>query len=538
MSRLKHISSRRREEIHKAMLGRLSTNLSSAKKQTTYATLLPGLIPASLAAIFVSLRIYHITAYSLWGGEAFTMIGSRQDWRGMFSYIIDDIVHPPLIYILLKLWLAIGGESVLWLKLLPAIFGIAIIVPFFLLSRELNLKPLETSLALLIMGVNGYLIHYAQELRMYGMFAFWSLCSFWLFLRFFKATDSQRGILVALTVVNLLAIYSHYYGWLVVGMEFLYLLIWRRKILAFGLSTSVLLLLFSPWAYFVVKEARSIGGLEQNLGWIPTPDVIDILNYYATLIGPLGSRYVKLLGLMIFNAPLILWIWRVLRVGFESENENLIPLSWLSVLSFFPIIIIYLISQKYPQAVFMDRYFIFVAIPYMILVATAVARLPYKWIRNVWIMCMVVWSTIAGYNDLRTNRIAWMSPQMGSRIDWEDMTRQLSKAESSTEIPIKVYTLPIFSQGYITGSWATSTSLEYFLDSLDDERFQMVYTPDLGTLLEKLEDDHFWIAYFVIADWRQPSPASKLIEKGYRVGDEIVYDHLGNRIVLLPVWKK
>jgi hypothetical protein len=520
------------------MLEKSATTLPSAKRQIALATLLPALIPSLLVTLFVISRIYHITTYSLWGGEAFTMIGSRQDWASMFAYIVDDIVHPPLIYIVLKLWLAVGSESVLWLKLLPAIFGIGMIVPFFLLCQELNLKSPETYLALLIMGVNGYLIHYTQELRMYSMFAFWALCSFWLFLRYFKSTDNGTMLLNSLTVVNLLAIYSHYYGWLVVAMEFLFLLIWRRKILSFGLSIAGLLLLLSPWAYFVVREARSIGGLERNLGWIPTPDAIDVLNFYATLTGPLGSRYVKLLGLALFNLPLIPWFWRTARAGFKSEKEDLVPLLWLAILSFLPVIVIYLISQRYDQAVWMDRYFIFIGTPYMILVATAAIRLPNRWVRNVWIIFIIGWSVLAGVHDLKTNRIAWASPQLGSRIDWESLARQMSEAESAEGFPVKVYTVPVISKGYRTGDWAISTSLEYYLDSLNDDRFELVYTPDMGTLLGSVDDDHFWVAYFDITDWRQRSPVPALIDKGYRVGDEIVFGQRNNQILLLPVWRK
>jgi hypothetical protein len=66
----------------------------------------------------------------------------------------------------------------------------------------------------------------------------------------------------------------------------------------------------------------------------------------------------------------------------------------------------------------------------------------------------------------------------------------------------------------------------------------MVYVSGMETLLSRMEDRHFWIAYFDIADWRQSSPIPTLRAEGYRVGDPIVYDHLGNRIVLLEVWKQ
>jgi hypothetical protein len=53
-----------------------------------------------------------------------------------------------------------------------------------------------------------------------------------------------------------------------------------------------------------------------------------------------------------------------------------------------------------------------------------------------------------------------------------------------------------------------------------------------------LEDDHFWVAYFDIIDWPQPPPDVALDKNGYRIGNQIIYDLQGNRIVLLSVWKK
>jgi 4-amino-4-deoxy-L-arabinose transferase-like glycosyltransferase len=515
-----------------------TTVLPWANQSQARSILLSALIPASLVILFVILRLYHITTYSLWGGDIFTVIGSKMDWGGMFSYIVADIVHPPLIYILLKWWIAIGGESVLWLRLLPAVFGIGIVVPFFLLCRELNLKPTETYLALLLVAVNGYLIHYSQEVRMYSMLAFWSVCSFWLFIRYFKSMGTGSNGLLALTFINLLAIYSHYYGWLVVGMEFLYLLIWRRNILPFSLSTAFLALCFSPWAYLVIQQARSIGGLEKNLGWIPRPGPKDVLNFYSTLIGPLGTASIKALGLLLFNVPLVLWLWRIVKLGRKAETEDVIAISWLALLSFLPVALIFLVSQKFTQALWIDRYFIFVAVPYLLLLSIAVNRLSNKWIRNGLILLMALWSIGAGITDLRTNRIAWTSPQLGGRADWKSLARQLSEAETTQVGPIKVYTVPVFSKGHLTGDYAISMSLDYYLDMMNDHRFEMVYMADLKALPERVEDKHFWVAYFDIEEWRMPSAAKLLTENGYIVDHVFSYRHLGNQILLVSAWRK
>jgi len=343
-------------------------------------SLLPLIIFVLTGITFVVLRFWKIDSFSLWGGEAFTMIGVKQSWSGMFSYVIADIVHPPLFYILLKLWIALGGESVLWLKLFPVLSSIVILVPFYLLCRELGFDLPETSLALFLAAINGYLIHYAQELRMYSLFTFLAMCSFWLFMRFFKSTGGTITELLWLTLVNLPLIYSHYYGWLVVGMEFLFLLIWQRqKLLTFGLSMLVLVLALLPWAYPVIQEARSIGGLERNLGWIPKPGIIDLLNFYSTLNGPIGSRYVKAVGLLLFGLPVVFWLWKIVRSGFKAKYHDAVLFSWLALLSFLPVITIFLVSHRLEQAEWIDRYFIFISIPYLMLVAAAVYQLERKW---------------------------------------------------------------------------------------------------------------------------------------------------------------
>jgi uncharacterized membrane protein len=496
----------------------------------------PAIVLALLLVLFVVLRFWHISSYSLWGGEAFTVIGVQKSWSDMFAYIVADIVHPPLFYILLKLWIIIGGESLLWLKLFPVLSGVAVIVPFLLLCRELNMRLPAINLALLMVAVNGYLVHYAQELRMYSLFMFLAVCSFWLFIRWFKSEEMERGQLVLLTVVNLLALYTHYYGWVVVGMEFLFLLIWRRqKVIAFTLSIFFLLLCFAPWAYLVVREALSIGGLEQNLDWIPKPGVRDILDLYVTFNGPLGSRYVKLFGLALFGLPLLFWGWQLVRAGFKERKDDLVRFSWLALLAFVPVLSLFVVSQFMDQAVWMDRYFIFIAIPYMMLVATAVYQLKPKWLRYGWITAIVIWTLLAGFNDWHTNRMAWESPQLGSRVDWDTLTQQMIAAETGSDGPIDVYTLTVFSRGYRTGDWALSTSIDYFMDLHEDDRFQTVYARDVYVVLDRAPEGHFWVGYFYLEEFPQASPAEVLANNGYRLAETLVIQEQNDRLVLVQV---
>ena len=157
---------------------------------------------------FVAARLWQFSATCLWFDEVFSVHAARHSWAELIKFVAADIIHPPLFYALLKVWIGLGGESLIWLRMLPVLLAIASIVPFYLLCRELNLKPAERNLAFLLIAVSGFLIKYAQEVRMYSLLLFLSVTSIWLFVRF--ARKSRLRTLAALTVCNLLLVYTHY----------------------------------------------------------------------------------------------------------------------------------------------------------------------------------------------------------------------------------------------------------------------------------------------------------------------------------------
>src|SRR6185436_12668046 len=107
---------------------------------------------------------------------------------------------------------------------LPVAFSVLALVPFLYLCRELKQPREVTMLALTFLAVNGSLIKYAQELRMYSMLMFMTLLSMWLFARYFNRGKS----FVWLVIANVLLVYTHYFGWLVIGSEVVALLIFQH----------------------------------------------------------------------------------------------------------------------------------------------------------------------------------------------------------------------------------------------------------------------------------------------------------------------
>jgi hypothetical protein len=501
--------------------------------------------------LFIAFRAWQLTNFCVCSDdEYFSMSAIQQSWNGMMSSVFLDTVHPPLFYTLLKLWAGIRADSLLWIGLFPVVVSIAAIVPLWGLCRELRLRAADMNLALVLMAVNGYLVYYAYWLRMYSLLQFLALCSLWLFVRFFNDEVGQKKHVWALFATNLLLVYTHFYGWMVVGMEFVFLLFWRRpKLRIFSLSVVVLILCFTPWLYAMTEAARTREGgfrLNFHIGWIGRPKVSDLVRYYAFLDGIwdfLQYRYGYLLAvfpLLLFSYPIVLWV-RHLKDDEKAEEGRATTFWLLALFAFLIPAVAFAISQFLPLSVWHDRHLIIAAVPYMLLVAMAVNRLRPSLIKAATRVLIVGWAILAGVN---------YSLQRGDHIAWDVLARQMSQAEPLKTNGIKVYVL-----GEQLGMFQ-ALSLKFYLGWARERRFEVWVVKDMavpaGNLfiwseergmpvvevkdITALEGDHYWVAFvdrgcgeveaqshfspFVwICAKQERSPQEILKDNGYLVGE-------------------
>jgi uncharacterized membrane protein len=477
-----------------------------------------------IIGVFIAARLWRLDAFDLWADEITTLEAIRLDWNGLLGFIKADVVHPPLFYLLLKLWVHIGGESAWWLRLFPALTAIATIVPFYLLCWELKLPARVIGLALLLASVNGYLIHYAQELRMYSLLLFLSVCSLWRFVRFFNFVS--WGNFAALFVVNLLLVYTHYFGWLVVAVEGIYVIYRRgRPCYWFALSAALLLLCFSPWLYVVNQAATQKGGLSSNLSWMRHPGLLDLIWPYAILNGPLPWDWparASMLGILLFGYPILLWM----LPSFRTHGDDLEERStywWLLLLCGFPVAVAWLASQVLPHPVWHPRYFIIVAAPYFILVAAAVSRLRPFWLSAITTLLVVSWAVLSGIRDLQNTE----------RVAWQSLFRRMTLAEASSPKPVTVYT--IGSQG-----------IQFYFDEVEEKRFKVIRWRDrqVDSVLPRFwisfrsAADHYRVPFFEAARWEKQKLKAlevRLTAMGYQVGQGFETGAAGYRHILFPV---
>ena len=455
------------------------------------------------------------------------------------EFVRRDLVHPPFFYVLLKLWVRIGGESLLWLRLFSTLIAMLSLFPLLQLCQAFNLRGAERNSAVVLMAVNGFLIYQSHELRMYGLFLLLSVCSLWLFVRFIKSPVVPWALLGTLSAVNLLLVYTHYFGWVLVGAELLAMLRWRKQRLLFFLGSVIAVAIcFSPWVFAVARVYAS-RGLSHNLGWIEQPHLSNLAAFYMMLNGePLDVPWSGTVGLLLFGVPIVLWGRKVFlsaHGGTKREDNT----SWLLFLfAFLPVAIVYLASQLLRQAIWLPRGLIFVAVPYLILVAIAVNHLRPRSAQITMLSLVLGWATLAGFQTLRRNE---------ESIRMDSWVHQMIQSESRPN-NVKVYSLDEdspyaiwfylssenenrFQVILVKGLRPRSERTSYWLN---DEMFPSVVTKELTAL----EGDHFWVA-FADKQWKQARRPQEIFkEAGYRVGEGFEGGVKGRRTYLFPVWRR
>ena len=521
------------------------TNADSAGPSYSYLSII---IFALIVSVFIGARLWGLTASCLWFDEVFSVHATRHEWMSLLGFVAADIVHPPLFYVLLKVWISIGGESLLWLRLFPMLTSIAVIIPLFLLCRGLHLGAAAIKLSLLLIAVNGYLIKYAQEVRMYSLLLFLTVCSLWLFIRFFNATHSRKCLL-ALSALNLLLVYTHYYGWFVIAAEAAFLVLWdRAKLPDFLIAAAVLLLCFSPWVYAVTISTEQGKGLAQNIGWVGRPRLADVVQFFALLNAPLYfrqssnqvvyARWGLLAGLVIFGLPLGALSWRLVRQRYQQGELSFSAPKCLILFSVLPLALALVASWVLPYSIWGTRNLIIVAVPYLLLVAIALDRLRPEWLRITLLLLLGCWLFLAGTGTLlrRGDTYIWCA--------WDQLGRQMVQRQRSPTEVIKVYAFEElvayhlwfaleesvggkFEVGLIKGVPGIREDPAYFLP----RAFSDITVQDLSAL----NDKHFWIAFRDTDINEQGPPLKTLKDRGYEVREVLQVEATGQRAFLVEL---
>lgn len=123
-------------------------------------------------------------------------------------------LNPPLYYLLLHLTVGVVGETEVAMRLFSIVFGVASLVVYYLLVREMlpSRSPATAIAGLIVLAFHPLYLYYSTEIRGYVLLLFFTLLSF---LSYFKVVRGNRrqafwGLLLVLSLVA--APYTHHFG--------------------------------------------------------------------------------------------------------------------------------------------------------------------------------------------------------------------------------------------------------------------------------------------------------------------------------------
>lgn len=169
-------------------------------KYSLYLIVLLGLV----------LRIIHIDQ-SLWLDEAISALAAKNfSFYGIVFEFLKGDNHPPLYYLVLRLWGLVFGFSDIALRSLSILAGTATIYLTYLFIKKLFDRKVAL-IASLLLATSPLHIYYSQEIRMYPLLGLWAVGLIYIF-TFLKQNSVSKWLWLLFSVGLIVLIATDYTG--------------------------------------------------------------------------------------------------------------------------------------------------------------------------------------------------------------------------------------------------------------------------------------------------------------------------------------
>ena len=193
---------------------------------------------------------------SIWLDEAFSMSLVKQTLPEiLYGTAID--VHPPLYYLILKLFLIVNTSSIWVAKFISFVPLIVLLVVNYTMLPKMFGRKTAFLFSIFLLSMP-QIMKYSIEIRMYS----WGMLTVTLcFLFCIKWLQSSRKkYLIQMTIFALLSAYLHYFAAVSIGCLYFFVIIKlikrkeKSKIKELFFSIGFLLLLYLPWLIVLLKQ--------------------------------------------------------------------------------------------------------------------------------------------------------------------------------------------------------------------------------------------------------------------------------------------
>lgn len=312
-------------------------------------------IPALLFIVAFCSKLFFINSRDICLDEPFTIFHAQFSVWDILRLPSQNEPNPPFFMLLLHFWIKLFGISPISVRILPLLFN-AFTVVFIYLTGKKFFNLWAGILASSIFIFSTYHFYFGLETRTYSLLSMATAASLFYFLSLIKNPVNKK-ILAILLIANLILIYSHYFGWFIVLVQFLTsFLYFNNKPIFKSLFLVIVLtgILFLPMTPIFIKQFF----LSSKGTWVQPPPHSEYMNQLWLF---LNSKLVFNITVIILLAGII---YAILTNGLKKINKEIIIifLWW-----FIPFTIMFFVSFKVPM--FINRYILFNTIALYLFIA-------------------------------------------------------------------------------------------------------------------------------------------------------------------------
>ncbi|MFQ5614521.1 MAG: glycosyltransferase family 39 protein [Anaerolineae bacterium] len=319
------------------------------------------------------MRVPGLSFQSLWRDEVDAIRFSNESLPELLRGMARAGHNGPLYFLILRGWRALTGDTEFALRFFSAAWGVLMVPLVYVVARRLRLSRGASSATSLLVATAPYLIWYSQEAKMYTLLAGLVLLALAAYLTALRG--GSAGWWVIFTVAASLSLYTHILATLALVVYGLlapiYWLLERpdpKPIKGWSLSIACLTLPYVPlaiWQFPLLRQALQ-NGLDTGHRFYPLPDQVRLLLglYNRGVVYPPFEPSATILSLFLLLAGLFLGTGSRRRSGVMWRRSVL--LVWLGL----PVLLAFFVSRRAP--VFEDRYLIYIAPAYYMLIALGV----------------------------------------------------------------------------------------------------------------------------------------------------------------------
>jgi hypothetical protein len=279
---------------------------------------LPAFLLVQAALLFSKLGFLPV-----WGDENDTL--RRAADPHLLEYLCSREVHPPLYFLLMKVWLGLPwpGDPILAARAWSGLCALAATVVVYRLWLR-DLEPRRRVWFLSLWTLSPCLVMYGRMGRSYTFQMLLGAIALWAALRLFRSPSVRNAIVYGIAAC--LMLYAHYAtGLAVSGAVLVWLLVGRLYRPAL-ISSAAITVAYVPWLPCLLRALGRVEGHEPyRVGNFAVDQMVRLGYWFVSFsLGETPPVWVLAAGIVI--GPLILWaIWNAVRAAFAGTGSLAAP---------------------------------------------------------------------------------------------------------------------------------------------------------------------------------------------------------------------